>query len=102
MQPLDLILIIGAVGVMSQSIEALLERLNPQIVGSLKRAIELGKWPNGIAISPEQRALCGEAVARWEHRHLLAESRVGFVPPKTTPCADDHDHSEQQLTWVDS
>ena len=81
------------------SFEQLLNNLNPQIVASLKRAIELGKWPNGVSLAPEQRQLCAEAVANWEQQHLPAEARVGYVPPKKTPCADKGDE-EQKLNWV--
>ncbi|SEA48540.1 YeaC family protein [Microbulbifer marinus] len=81
------------------SFEQLLNNLNPQIIGSLKRAIELGKWPNGVALTDEQRSLCGEAVANWERRNLPAESQVGYVPPKKTPCADKTE-DEQKLNWV--
>ncbi|MFV8784138.1 YeaC family protein [Microbulbifer sp. SA54] len=84
---------------MFQSLEDLLKLLNPQVVGSLKRAIELGKWPNGVSLTDEQKALCGEAVAHWEMRHTDPQSRVGYVPPKSTPCADKE---EQKVTWVDS
>ncbi|WP_308363812.1 MULTISPECIES: DUF1315 family protein [unclassified Microbulbifer] len=81
------------------SFQQLLNNLNPQIIGSLKRAIELGKWPNGAAITDEQRRLCAEAVANWEKRSLPVEARVGYVPPKNTPCADKT-VDEQKLNWV--
>ncbi|MCQ3830802.1 YeaC family protein [Microbulbifer elongatus] len=86
---------------MFQSLDDLLKALNPQIVGSLKRAIELGKWPNGVALTAEQKSLCGEAVAHWEQRHAAPTERVGYVPPKATPCADKPD-SEEAVTWVNS
>lgn len=81
------------------SFEQLLNNLNPQIVGSLKRAIELGKWPNGVSLTDQQRSLCAEAVANWERRNLPAEEQVGYVPPKKTACADK-DEGEQRLNWV--
>ncbi|WP_323847337.1 DUF1315 family protein [Microbulbifer magnicolonia] len=81
------------------SFEQLLANLNPQIIGSLKRAIELGKWPNGAALTNQQRSLCAEAVANWEKRNLPMEAQVGYVPPKKTPCADRAEE-EQQLNWV--
>ncbi|MBN8430520.1 DUF1315 family protein [Microbulbifer salipaludis] len=84
---------------MFDSLDDLLKILNPQIVGSLKRAIELGKWPNGVALTEQQRLLCGEAVVYWEQRNATPESRVGYVPPKATPCADKHE--DETVTWVD-
>lgn len=85
---------------MFQSLDELLQILNPQIVGSLKRAIELGKWPNGVMLSEEQKTLCGEAVAYWEQRHTDPQSRVGYVPPKATPCGDKHE--DDVVSWVES
>ncbi|WP_237068667.1 DUF1315 family protein [Microbulbifer guangxiensis] len=79
------------------TLQQLLDNLNPQIVGSLKRAIELGKWPNGQLLTDQQRALCAEAVASWEARNLPEEARIGYVPPKKTPCGDD---DEKPLTWA--
>ncbi|QKX15992.1 YeaC family protein [Microbulbifer sp. YPW1] len=85
---------------MFQSLNDLLQALNPQIVGSLKRAIELGKWPNGVPLTEEQKSLCGEAVAHWEQQHRSPTERVGYVPPKATPCADKHE--DEVVSWVDS
>ena len=89
------------------SFQAVLENLNPEIVASLKRAIELGKWPNGQPLSAEQRQLCAEAVAAWEARHVEVADRVGVVPPKATPCGDKGDKGDesdqdddQPLNWV--
>ncbi|WHI48831.1 DUF1315 family protein [Microbulbifer sp. VAAF005] len=83
------------------SFEQVLKSLNPEIVGSLKRAIELGKWPNGVALSPEQRNLCAEAVSNWESANLPREQQVGYVAPKTKdePCVGKKD-DEQAVNWV--
>lgn len=82
------------------TLEQLLENLNPQIVASLKRAIELGKWPNGTALDRQQRALCIQAVVRWEHHHLKPEDCSGYVPPKATPCnTATQGESPQPLHW---
>ncbi|BBM00741.1 YeaC family protein [Microbulbifer sp. GL-2] len=83
------------------SFEQLLKNLNPQIIGSLRRAIELGKWPNGVAVTGEQRRLCAEAVANWEASNLPKEQQVGYVAPKTTkePCVGKKE-DEQPLSWV--
>ncbi|AOS96854.1 hypothetical protein AUP74_01406 [Microbulbifer aggregans] len=80
------------------TLQQLLDNLTPQIVGSLKRAIELGKWPNGQSLTDQQRSLCAEAVANWEAKNVPAESRIGYVPPKKTACGDQDD--EKPLTWA--
>ncbi|WP_299946539.1 DUF1315 family protein [uncultured Microbulbifer sp.] len=81
------------------SFEELLNTLNPHIVGSLKRAIELGKWPDGKTLTDAQRRRCGEAVARWEQHNLPPASRAGFVPRKETPCGNPP-ADERKINWV--
>lgn len=60
--------------------DELIQRLDPTVYESLKRAIELGKWPDGHVISREQRSICLEAVMVYESRHGIAEEdRVGYI-----------------------
>ncbi|MFV8571484.1 YeaC family protein [Marinobacter sp. SBS5] len=60
--------------------DELIERLDPTIYRNLKQAIELGKWPDGRAISREQRAICLEAVIYYENKHNVPEQeRVGYL-----------------------
>lgn len=57
----------------------LIEKMSPEIHASLKRALEIGKWPDGKLLSAEQRELCMEAVIAYDMRHLNEEQRVGFI-----------------------
>lgn len=60
--------------------EELIERLDPSVYQSLKRAIELGKWPDGRGLSEQQRTICMEAVIYYENLHNLpASERVGYI-----------------------
>ncbi|MBB5321337.1 YeaC family protein [Marinobacter oulmenensis] len=60
--------------------QELIERLDPEVYQNLKRAIELGKWPDGRAITPEQREISLEAVIYYEDRHNIPEDqRVGYL-----------------------
>lgn len=81
--------------------EALMASLDAEIIERFKRAIELGKWPDGKVLSDEQRATCMRAVIVYEHANLPEEERTGYVPPKETPCADKPAKTETTLTWVD-
>ncbi len=38
------------------NIEQMLAVLDPEIVARLKTAVEIGKWPNGVALTQEQRS----------------------------------------------
>ena len=52
------------------NIEQMLSVLNPEIVERLKTAVEIGKWPNGVALTKEQRETCMQAVIAWELKNL--------------------------------
>ncbi|WP_347331297.1 YeaC family protein [Marinimicrobium locisalis] len=80
----------------------LLESITPEIYENLKRAVELGKWPDGRVVTPEQRQHCLEAVIAYEHQHLPPEERSGYIPPKThTHCGGEGDiaEAEQPVKW---
>ncbi len=59
--------------------DQLINNLTPEIHANLKRAIELGKWPDGQILTQEQKELCMEAVINYEHRFLADEDRVGYI-----------------------
>lgn len=60
--------------------EELVQKLNPEVVRSLKRAVELGKWPDGRPLSKEQRDICLEAVIYYEAKQQIpAKERTGYI-----------------------
>lgn len=64
----------------------LIRSITPEIYENLKRAIELGKWPDGRRLSDEQRAQCLQAVIAWEQKNIADATRhTGYVPPKQGP-----------------
>lgn len=75
----------------------LVESLTPDTVGNLRRAVELGKWPDGRRLTDEQRATCMQAVLFWERKYLPETERTGYIDRGTkaegeTCSGDDHDH----------
>ncbi|ROQ20013.1 hypothetical protein EDC38_0606 [Marinimicrobium koreense] len=80
----------------------LLNSLTPEVYENLKRAVELGKWPDGRVVTPEQRQHCMEAVIAYEHKHLPPEQHTGYIPPKPhTHCGGEGEvaEAEQPLKW---
>ncbi|MDO6440917.1 MULTISPECIES: YeaC family protein [unclassified Marinobacter] len=60
--------------------EELIERLDPNVYQNLRQSIELGKWPDGRKITPQQRAISLEAVIYYENLHNIPEQdRVGYL-----------------------
>lgn len=72
------------------SIEDLINSMTPDIYQSLKRAIELGKWPNGERLSKEQRDLCMQGVIAYEQKYIPETERTGYIETKKhTHCGSE-------------
>lgn len=54
---------------------------------NLRRALELGRWPDGRPLDARQREICLDAVLTWEARHLPPEQRTGYI--ERAGCTDD-------------
>ena len=61
------------------NIEQMLSILDADIVERLKTAVEIGKWPNGVVLTAEQRQICMQAVIAWEHQNVDAKERTGYI-----------------------
>lgn len=79
------------------NIEQMLAVLDPEIVARLKTAVEIGKWPNGVALTKEQRETCMQAVYAWEIKNLPETERSGYID-RGTKEEDEHcdSHDPQQ------
>ncbi|WP_179957581.1 YeaC family protein [Exilibacterium tricleocarpae] len=82
----------------------LLDTLTPEVYANLKRAVELGKWPDGRPLTREQRQLSLQAVIAYEVKHLPEHERSGYIPPKThSHCGGSGElagpDAEQPLNW---
>ncbi|HFZ8995977.1 TPA: YeaC family protein [Citrobacter freundii] len=43
--------------------------MTPEVYQRLATAVELGKWPDGVALTPEQKENCLQLVMLWQARH---------------------------------
>ncbi|MCF8999492.1 YeaC family protein [Acinetobacter nectaris] len=84
------------------NIEHMLSVLDPEIVQRLKTAVEIGKWPNGVVLSQEQRETCMQAVLAWEYTHLPEEQRTGYIDKGKKKEGDvcDDDTSPQPIRFT--
>ena len=85
-------------------LQDLLDNITPDVYEALKRAVELGKWPNGVRLTAEQRETCLQAVIYYDGRFKPTNERVGYIQPKEHEhCGSEgdkqHDHSGNQ--WND-
>ena len=61
-----------------ESIEQLIDEMNSDVYGSLKLAVELGKWGDGASLEAQQIDFCMQAIILYEAKHLPEQDRVGF------------------------
>lgn len=54
---------------MKQQLEAMLEALTPEIYDRLVAAVETGKWPDGVALTQQQRDNSLQLVMMWQARN---------------------------------
>lgn len=75
--------------------EDVAKQLDPEIYQRFKTALELGKWPDGRAMTREQKEICLQSVMVYENEHDVPEhERVGYIDrDKKKRQSDDDDVS---------
>ncbi len=78
----------------------MVEQITPEIHQRLKRAIELGKWPDGRRLSQDEKEASLQAVIAYEAHHLPEKERVGYIDrsKKDTPCESASD-TKKTIKW---
>jgi uncharacterized protein YeaC (DUF1315 family) len=62
------------------NIDDLIASMTPEIYNNMKEAVELGRWGDGRAMTPEQKEFSIEAMIRYEDKNNIPETeRVGYV-----------------------
>ena len=77
----------------------LIEAMTPEIYQSLKRAVELGKWPDGRPVTQAQREHAMQAIIAWGETHLSEPERVGYIDRGRKAGDTCDDTPETPLTW---
>lgn len=66
------------------------KQINPEIYERFKQALELGKWPDGRALTREQKEICLQAVIVYETAQNIPEhERVGYIDNSKKKRRDD-------------
>lgn len=73
--------------------------MTPEIYQNLRRAVELGKWPDGKPLTPEQRENAMQAVIAWGEKHLEATDRIGHIDKGHKAGDSCDDPEETPLNW---
>ena len=78
-----------------------IQSMSMETYQSLKRSVEVGRWPDGRALSPEQRQNTMQAVIAWGQLHLPEDEQLGQIN-KAGKEGDQCDEPEENtLTWKD-
>lgn len=77
--------------------EEFLAALDDDLIQRFRTAVEIGKWPDGRALTDDQRQTCMQAIIVYEQANLPEHERTGYVPPKPTACGDSDD--EDTVKW---
>ena len=64
------------------TVDELVESLTPDMVNDLKRAIEMGKFPDNRAVSEEQKELMIEATILYDALKLPKKREPDFIHRK--------------------
>ncbi|CAA0087133.1 Uncharacterised protein [Zhongshania aliphaticivorans] len=87
--------------------EQLVDNITPTIYEGLKRAVEIGKWPDGRLLTAEQREHCMAGVIAYDLKMNDEHERVGFIDRGSKAegevCGDDHhdNDADQVLKWAE-
>lgn len=82
----------------------LIDRMDAATCAALRRAVEIGKFPDGRRLTDAQRALCMEAVLAWEIKHLPEDQRTGWIDRGSKQEGEvcdskEHDHDEKPVRF---
>lgn len=80
----------------------MIDNMSPEVYGRLKQAVELGKWPNGVKLTPEQTELCMQAVITYDYSRKPENERVGYIDRELHKgCESKKDTLEHEtVKWV--
>lgn len=81
--------------------QQLIENMSPEIFQSLRRSVEVGKWPDGKPLTPEQRENAMQAIIAWGEKHLPHQQRVGFIDKGRKAGEVCDEPLEKTLKWRD-
>ncbi|MBR7888498.1 YeaC family protein [Marinomonas sp. A79] len=57
----------------------MIDNMSPEVYVRLKQSVELGKWPNGVRLTPDQTELCLQAIITYDYNNKEEKDRVGFI-----------------------
>lgn len=84
---------------MTMDYRQLIDAMTPEIYRNLRRAVEIGRWPDGKPLSAEQRSESLQALIAWGQLHLPENERIGFIDRGHKAGKMCDDPTETTLKW---
>ena len=80
----------------------MIDNMSPEVYVKLKQAVELGKWPNGVRLTPEQTELCLQAVITYDYSNKEEKDRVGYIDTKGHKSLGKKESTEdhEAIKWI--
>ena len=79
----------------------MIRAMSPEIYHGLKRALELGKWPDGRVLTRAQREETMQAVIAWDALHQHEGQRIGELDKGSKEGEQCDNPEETPLNWID-
>lgn len=76
-----------------------IQSMSVETYQSLKQSVELGRWPDGRLLSPEQRQNAMQAIIAWGQLHLPEGEQVGHIDKAKKEGDQCDDPEEITLMW---
>ncbi|MBC6428348.1 MAG: DUF1315 family protein [Cellvibrionales bacterium] len=67
-------------------LDCLLDSMNAELRARLQRAVETGKWDNGLPLSTEQREQAMQLLIAYDRRHKSGNPRIGPIVARPAQC----------------
>tara|TARA_R110002110_G_scaffold406421_1_gene626319 strand:- start:133603 stop:133857 length:255 start_codon:yes stop_codon:yes gene_type:complete len=79
--------------------QQMVDSMTRPLYDTLKRSLELGKWPDGRVLTQEQREHTLQALIVWGEKHLPEEQRIGYIDRGHKAGSQCDDPQETPLNW---
>ena len=74
--------------------------ITPNVYQTFKRAVEIGRWPDGSGLTVDQKEICIQAIIEYES-DMPESERTGFIAPRVDGCDLKNKGGTDLLSWRD-
>lgn len=78
------------------TLDDLINSMTPDVYRNLKQGVELGKWPNGVKLTQEQKETSMQAILIYEQRNLGEEDRTGYMEQACKSSTENKQGDDEQ------